>query len=652
MSNFSPKSTLCLLFFITFFILFLNKPLLKGDEVEAYPYNYRLEAPRVILSNVPFTVTIQAEGAPPGVVIPFTLSFSREGVLIRGELKGPHPYESEEIRLSDSGRVQLTLQVGKQEIVRQNRVIPGILSILPPLLAIVFALSFREVIVALFSGVWLGALFLYDFRPFAAFLRVVDHYYLQAMTDRTHALIIMFSLILGGMVGVVYRSGGMHGVVEKISKVAHTPRSGQIVARIVGVLIFFDDYSNTLIVGNTMRPFTDKLRISREKLSYIVDSSAACIASIAVISTWIGFELSLISDGFAAMGVSRNAYITFLQTIPSRFYPIFTFIFGFAAAIMVRDFGSMYKAERRCRTTGQVIAPYAVPIADPETTLTPPPEEAPRRWVNAVVPFAAVIAITFSGLYLTGLSNLKAEKGAAYVRSAPGYEIFGAGDSFEVLLWAFTIGSVLAIVMAMSQRILNLRRSLEGWVQGIRSMIMACIILLSAWAIGGICEELGTANYVVEVSRSILSPHLIPMVSFMLSCAIAFATGTSWGTMAILMPIVIPLGYKMPLAAGLSPAISESVLLGSIAGVLAGAAFGDHCSPISDTTILSSMASGSDHIDHVKTQIPYAFTVGVVSALIGYLPMGYGISPLITVPIGGILLILILRFIGKKTDTF
>ncbi len=646
------KSKPCLLFFITFFIFFLKQPLLKGEEIETYPYNYRLEAPRVILSRVPFTVTIQAEDAPPEAVIPFTLSFSREGVLIRGELKGSKPYESEEIRLSDSGRVQLTLQVGEQEFVMQNRVIPGILSILPPLLAIAFALIFREVIIALFSGVWLGALFIYDFRPFAAFLRVADHYYLQAMTDRTHALIIMFSLILGGMVGVIYRSGGMHGVVEKISKVARTPRGGQIVARIVGILIFFDDYSNTLIVGNTMRPFTDKLRISREKLSYIVDSSAACIASIAVISTWIGFELSLISDGFIALGVSRNAYITFLQTIPSRFYPIFTFIFGFAAAIMVRDFGSMYKAERRCRTTGQVIAPFAVPIADPETTLTPPPEEAPRRWINAVVPFAAVIAITFSGLYLTGLSNLKAEKGAAYVRSAPGYEIFGAGDSFEVLLWAFTIGSVIAIVMAVSQRILNLRRSLEGWVQGIKAMIMACIILLSAWAIGGICQELGTANYVVEVSKNILSPHLVPMVSFALSCIIAFATGTSWGTMAILMPIIIPLGYKMPLAAGLSPAVSESVLLGAIAGVLAGAAFGDHCSPISDTTILSSMASGSDHIDHVKTQIPYAFTVGVVSAIIGYLPMGYGISPLITVPIGGVVLVLILRFIGKKTDTF
>jgi len=648
----SVKSTRCLLLVITFFILFLNQSLLKGEETEAYPYNYRLEAPRVILSRVPFTVTIQAEDAPPEVVIPFTLSFSREGVLIRGELKGSNPYTSEEIRLSDSGRVQLTLQVGEQEIVMRSRVIPGILSILPPLLAITFALIFREVIIALFAGVWLGAFFIYDFRPFAAFLRVVDHYYLQAMTDRTHALIIMFSLILGGMVGVIYRSGGMHGVVEKISKVARTPRGGQIVARIMGILIFFDDYSNTLIVGNTMRPFTDKLRISREKLSYIVDSSAACIASIAVISTWIGFELSLISDGFTSLGVSRNAYITFLQTIPSRFYPIYTFIFGFAAAIMVRDFGSMYKAERRCRTTGQVIAPFAVPIADPETTLTPPPEETPRRWINAVVPFAAVIAITFSGLYLTGLSNLKAEKGAAYVSSAPGYEIFGAGDSFGVLLWAFTIGSVIAIVMAVSQRILNLRRSLESWVQGIKAMIMACIILLSAWAIGGICQELGTANYVVEVSKNILSPHLVPMVSFALACIIAFATGTSWGTMAILMPIVIPLGYKMPLAAGLSPAMSESVLLGSIAGVLAGAAFGDHCSPISDTTILSSMASGSDHIDHVKTQIPYAFTVGVVSALIGYWPMGYGISPLITVPIGGVLLVLILRFIGKKTDTF
>jgi len=638
------KKLLTLLFFLPLFI-FLFQSLILAQENE-----YKLEVPQLILTRVPFTIKVKPPSGAPKEEIPFTVSSDREEILIKGKLKGVQEIEFKGLRLLNAGSVNFYLKIKGQEISQQSRVIPGFLSILPPLIAISFALLLRQVIVSLLAGVWLGALFIYHYNPITAFLRTLDHYYVLTIIDRSHALIILFSLTIGGLVGVVYRSGGMHGLVEKITKVARNARSGQIAARIMGVLIFFDDYSNTLIVGNTMRPFTDKMRISREKLSYIIDSSAACIASIAVISTWIGFEVSLINDGLISLGLSRNAYITFLQTIPSRFYPIFTFIFGFAAAIMVRDFGSMYRAEIRARRKGEVIAAGAVPISDPETTLPQPSKSAPRRWINAVIPILSVIVVTFTGLYISGRSALIAEKGLQYMQQARVYEIIGSGDSFAVLFWAFITGSVIAIVMAMSQRILTLGQSLDAWVAGIKSMVLACIILVSAWAIGAICVDLKTADYVVEVSQGILSPHLLPMLSFLLACFIAFATGTSWGTMAILMPIVIPLGYKAPLAAGLNPAVSESILLGAIAGVLAGAAFGDHCSPISDTTIMSSMASGSDHIDHVKTQIPYAFLVGLVSALIGYLPMGFGISPAITIPIGGVILILFLLLVGKKTD--
>jgi len=630
-----------------FFVLFY---LITPSQLLAQEKEYELEVPSLILTGVSFTITIKSPLKAPEEPIPFTISTDKEGVLFKGELKDTQEIEAKGLKLSHAGITNFYLNIEGQKIKYQSRAIPGFLSILPPLIAIALALILRQVIVSLLAGVWLGALFIFNYNPLIAFLRTLDRYYALTITDRSHALILLFSLAVGGLVGVAYRSGGMHGLVEKISKIAKNARSGQIVARIMGVLIFFDDYSNTLIVGNTMRPFTDKLKISREKLSYILDSSAACIASVAIISTWIGFEVSLINDGFASIGVDRNAYITFLQTIPSRFYPIFTLIFGFAAAIMVRDFGSMYKAEIRARTKGQLIAPGATPISDPDTALPHPPKSAPHRWANAVIPILSVIAVTFIGLYASGRSSLIADKGMAYFQKARLYEVIGAGDSFAVLFWAFIIGAIIAIVMALTQRILTLEQSLDAWVAGIKSMVMACIILISAWAIGSLCSDLKTADYVIEISQKFLSPHLLPAASFFLACFIAFATGTSWGTMAILMPIVVPLGYKAPIAAGFSAGMSESILLGSIAGVLAGAAFGDHCSPISDTTIMSSMAAGSDHIDHVKTQIPYAFLAGAVSIAIGYLPMGYGISPAITIPIGGVFLILFLRFYGKKTD--
>ncbi|MCD6451785.1 MAG: Na+/H+ antiporter NhaC family protein [Acidobacteria bacterium] len=633
-----------ILFSLSFFLLFFTARTIKAEE------GFSLSLPRVVIPNVPFKATITPKKPLIAGEHHFTLSTAEGKVLASGVIRDGKPITVKDLTVKKRGKITLILRVDGEKIEGKTRAIPGVLSILPPLLAIILALTLREVIIALFAGVWLGAFFIYDYNPFTSFLHALDNYYVTTLTDYNHAAILLFSLILGGMVGVMSKSGGMQGLVEKIAKFAKNARGGQLAARIMGVLIFFDDYSNTLIVGNTMRPFTDKLHISREKLSYIVDSSAACIASIAVISTWIGFEVSLINDAFVNLGLSRNAYITFLRTIPSRFYPIFTFIFGFAAAYMVRDFGPMYRAEVRARTKGLVIAPNAVPIADPDVALGHPPEGTPRRWYNAVIPIGIIIIGTFLGLYITGRNGIIAAKGAAYIKQAKIYEIIGAGDSFRVLIWAFTIGSVVAIVLAVSQRILKLGEALHAWVQGVKAMVLAAIILLSAWAIGAICTDLKTADYVVHISLGFLSPRLIPLLSFTLAAAISFATGSSWGTMAILMPIVVPLAYKAPSAAGLSPGLGEYILLGSIAGVLAGAAFGDHCSPISDTTIMSSMASGSDHIDHVRTQLPYALTVGITSGIIGYLPMGYGISPAITIPIGGVLLIAFIRLVGKKTD--
>jgi Na+/H+ antiporter NhaC len=228
--------------------------------------------------------------------------------------------------------------------------------------------------------------------------------------------------------------------------------------------------------------------------------------------------------------------------------------------------------------------------------------------------------------------------------------IIGSADSFAVLMWASFIGSITAIVMAVWQRLLNLHQALDAWVNGIRSMVMAAVILTAAWAIGDICGDLFTADYVVSLTKTFLSPHWLPLLIFLSAGVIAFATGTSWGTMAILMPIAIPLAYKFPQS---DPSIdtvhATAILLSATAAVLAGATFGDHCSPISDTTIMSSMASSADHIDHVRTQLPYALTAGLVACLFGYIPVGFGLSNWILLPAGALAILLIVRFAGRKT---
>ncbi|MCD4782974.1 MAG: Na+/H+ antiporter NhaC family protein [Candidatus Eremiobacteraeota bacterium] len=526
-------------------------------------------------------------------------------------------------------------------------VIPGILSILPPLIAIGLALAFRQVIISLFCGIWLGATFIYGFNPFTAFFRTIDTIIIHSIADTDHVSIIVFSLFLGGMVAVLSKSGGTQGMVDIISKRAKTSRSGQIATWLMGLFIFFDDYANTLIVGNSMRPLTDKLKISREKLSFIVDSTAAPVTNIAVISTWIGFEISLIADGLKEIGVSKDAYLVFVETIPFRFYPVLTIIFVFLVAYMMRDFGPMLKAERRAFEKGEVLSPTAKPLATLDTSSIKINESIPKRWYNAVVPIISVIIFTLGGLWWSGMRGLAASEGAAYLQSARPFEVLGAANSMSVLIWSSLGGSLVAILMVLVQRIMILEESIACWIEGVKSIIPAVIILTLAWGIGGICKDLHTAQYLRLIAEGNLPPQLLPMLIFVLSAATAFATGTSWGTMSIAMPIAIGLGYYLPPAA-MPPEMRSSILLGSIAGVLAGATFGDHCSPISDTTIMSSMASGSDHIDHVRTQAPYALTVAAVGTFLGSIPSGYGLNPFISMVVCTAALFLILKLIGKN----
>jgi Na+/H+ antiporter NhaC len=497
------------------------------------------------------------------------------------------------------------------------------------LVAITLALVVREVIASLVAGVWLGTTMLAGGNPLAGFLRVADTSIRNALTDSDHVSIIVFSMLLGGMVGVMSRSGGTQGIVKSLERLVTNSRRAQVATWLMGVLIFFDDYSNTLIVGNSMRPMTDRHLVSREKLAYLVDSTAAPVACIAVVSSWIGYQVSLLGDALTALGSDINPISLFIASLPYAFYPLFALSITFLVAVTRRDWGPMYRAERRAQN-GQVLAETAQPLADYESSGLTPDEGTPHRWWNAAVPVLSVIVATLGGLYVSGAQGLD-RSGAGGVSLG---EIINASDPFTVLLWASLIGVSSAVVLAVMQDILRLRVALEAVVGGFKSMLPAVVVLVLAWSLGEVCVELATADFLVRVVGPALPPGALPAAVFLVAAAVSFATGTSWGTMAILTPLAVPLALH-------SPATTPQLLAATVSAILGGSVFGDHCSPISDTTIMSSMASSCDHVDHVRTQLPYALLGAAAAVVVGYVP-----AAALGVPAGVLLLVGLAALVG------
>jgi Na+/H+ antiporter NhaC len=610
-----------------------------------------VDAPGVVLTGSPFGVTVtRAEDAAPA---PYTVRNAAGVELARGEL-GPGENRIEGLTLGSTADLPLTLAVDGAAVPVAPRAFPGWMSIVPPLLAIAFALIFREVVISLFAGIWLGALILAGFNPVTATMRSVDTYIVTALAKPDHVAIIVFSLLLGGMVGVVTRSGGARGMVEALRPLATTRRRGQLIVGVSGLLIFFDDYANTLIRGNSLRPVTDQLRISREKLAYIVDSIAAPIAVTAFISTWVGFEISLIGESLRSaaeqatdpavreqlLAGAANPFNVFLHSIPFLFYPILAMAMVFLIALTGREFGAMRRAEERALSGGGVYRPGAMLAGDPESALKEPPEGTKNRWYNLVLPVLTVIVVALAGLYYTGAQELPAEE-----RNLR--DVIGAADPFASLLWASFAGVVVAMVLAISQRILSVVEAVEAWIGGMRAMLVAIVILALAWGLSSITEALGTGAFLAGALQDTLPLVALPAIVFVIAALTAFATGTSWGTMAILFPVVVPLAVNMGAGVGFAGGENYTILLGAISSIMAGAVFGDHASPISDTTVISSMASSCDHIDHVRTQLPYALVVAVIAMFVGEIPAAFGLSPWIAIAVGIGLLYGVLRIWGK-----
>jgi len=602
-------------------------------------YSAELDVPRVMLKNIGYDIRLDGDSLDHGThleairlvvddqVIPLVKT---DDQLIFPNVRASQSPQSLQVMAEDT-------VIGGAEV----QVIPAWFSILPPLTAILVALLIRSVLPALVLGLWLGAWALNGLTVsgfFVGFLDGFDIYLTNAVADRDHVSIMLFTFMIAGMVGIISRNGGMRGVVELIIRGANTPKRGQVSVWTLGLLIFFDDYSNTLVVGNTSRSVTDRLKISREKLAYIVDSTAAPVATVALVTTWIGYQVGLIGDAMTRIpDLDLSPYGVFLNSILYSFYPFLAIFFVILVITTGRDFGPMLKAERRARETGQVVPDSSSTLgADDEAALAMK-EGLPPRAMNAIVPVVAMTLAIMGGLYVTGEGETVSD-------------VVGSANSYQALMWASIISVLVAVVMTLSQRLLSLDEVVDAWVSGARFTFLAMIILVLSWAMAEISSELHTADFLIASLGDRLPMGVLPTMVFVLAAFTAFSTGSSWGAMGILLPLVLPLSWAVLGARDSADPEHLYILYASVSCVLAGAVWGDHCSPISDTTVMSSLSAGCDHIEHVRTQMPYALLVGVASIVLGTLPVSFGMPWWLGFLLGAGLLVLTLRWLGQIVD--
>ncbi len=594
-----------------------------------------LETPAVGLSSVPMDYAVT--GAAPGEVVEITIDDQRYSSSADENGRA----EFNDLSIESAGQTSIRVTAGDATVDVDVRVIPGWLSILPAVIAIAVALTLRNVIPALLLGLWLGATALQSFSFRGAGLGLLDTFQVfvrGALADSDRASIILFTMMMGGMVGIITRNGGMASIVLAIVSRAKTAVGGQVAVWLMGLMIFFDDYSNTLVVGNTARSLTDHLKISREKLAYIVDSTAAPVACIALITTWIGYQIGLIDqtlgniDGLADV----QAYSVFIQSIPYSFYPILAITFVLMIAGTGLDFGPMYKAEVRARK-GKVKPEMAEVLPALEGEELVPKENIPLRAFNAFIPIIVLILALGASLLALGEGNTLTQ-------------ILETTEPYKAMMYSSFVAVLVAASLTIGQGILSVHETIDAWYGGLRATLFGMIILVLAWSLSDVTAALHTASYLVTLLAGSLPVALIPAIAFILAAITAFTTGTSWGTMAILMPLVLPLAWAVMTVSGVADPSGMHIMYSSVACVLAGAVWGDHCSPISDTTVLSSIASGCNHIEHVRTQLPYALLVGVASLLIGTIPGGYGLPPWISILAGIGILFGILKYFGRRAE--
>jgi tetracycline resistance efflux pump len=467
---------------------------------------------------------------------------------------------------------------------------PTWVSVLPPLLAIALAIATRQVFLSLAAGIWLGWTIMAGWNPLAGLAGAIEGG-VAVLGDAGNTRVILFTLVIGALIATVEASGGVRGFVVWLEdrRWVTTGRRARILAWVIGVIIFIESNITTLVAGAVSRPLFDRYRVSREKLAYLIDSTSAAVCILIPLNAWGAYVLGILGE----LEVD-NALEVFIASIPLNFYALTVVVVAGLTAVFDLDIGPMKAAEERTRR-GELLSKGAAPLLDADVLAPAPNTRIPPRAVNMVLPIATMVFMMPLALLITGQGDMLAGSGSTSV------------------LWAVMAGLAVAWVLLLVQRGSTVDELVRTGLKGAGGLMSLALVLLLALALGAVARELGTGLYIAGLAADTLSPMVFLPLTFLVAAGISFSTGTSWGTFAIMIPIAVPAAAALGLP--IAPFLAAS---------LAGGVFGDHCSPISDSTIIASMAAATDHIDHVRTQLPYALLCAAV-ATVGFAVLGASI---------------------------
>ena len=512
----------------------------------------------------------------------------------------------------------LTVLAADAEETYQPALYATIWALLPPLVAIILALITKEVYSSLFVGIVVGALLYSGFKFEGTVTQIFEGGIIKVLSDSYNVGILIFLVILGSVVCMMNKAGGSAAFGRWASKKIHTRVGAELAAIILGVLIFIDDYFNCLTVGSVMRPVTDRHHVSRAKFAYLIDATAAPVCIIAPISSWAAAV-----SGFVE---GQDGLAIFVRTIPYNFYAILTIVMMVGMVLMKTEFGAMRTHEINA-LNGDLYTTSARPYENATDDETPNPR---GKVIDLVIPIVVlVICCVISMIYTGGFFS-----GTDFVTA------FSQSDASTGLAMGSAFGLVFAIIFYMIRRVINFRDCMGCIPEGFKAMVPAIMILTFAWTLKAMTDSLGAAVFVEEAMRSVAGgiEVILPAIIFLVGCGLAFATGTSWGTFGILIPIVVAVFEKS----------SPEMMIISMSACMAGAVCGDHCSPISDTTIMASAGAQCDHVTHVSTQLPYAILAAAVS-FVTYIVAVFVKTAWIALPVG-IVLMLIVLFVIKMMN--
>jgi len=465
----------------------------------------------------------------------------------------------------------------------------GWISVLPPLLAIVLAIRTRQVYPSLFLGIWLGWTAMSGWNPVIG-LRDTLEATVDTFKDPGNTKVIIFSMMVGALIVLMQHSGGVQGFIRWVSEkgLVTNRRSASLLLWLIGVLIFIESNMINLVIGSIGRPLFDKYKVPREKLAYLAHSTSAPVCVMIPFNGW-----GAVLTGLLVAQQIDQPFFTVLKAVPTNFYAMFAIAMVLIVVVSGRDYGPMARAEKRARETGKVSRDGAQLLVTEETIAMPPKEGVTPRAVNMILPLAAMVLTVPAGLLITGGGDIT------------------KGSGSTAVFWAVIVGIAVGAALYKAQGIFSLKEVLDLVMKGMGGLIPMGLLMVFAFTLGTTCKLIGTGPYVAGLASATIHPALVIPLIFLIACFISFATGTSWGTFAIMIPIAVPLALSLDLNLSLM-----------VSAVMGGGVFGDHSSPISDTTLIASMASACDLIDHVNTQLPYTLTAAG-AALVMYLALGF-----------------------------